>query len=71
MNPYFNNTPFITGMSNNSGSKGSDNGFLFLIGGIVVIGGVICLYHYQQNKNKKIIADLSEENNRLKRLRNA
>ena len=70
MTPYFNNTPFVTGMVSGNGQKSADNTAFFLMGGILIVGSIIGLYYYQQKHFNKIILHLKAENEFLKKKQN-
>lgn len=66
MNPYINNTPFVTSITNANRPKDTDNTLFIILGGIVLIGGAICIYHYNKNKFNDVIVKLKAENEILK-----
>ena len=66
MTPYINNNPFVTSITNAKSTKDADNTLFILIGGIVLIGGAICIYNYQKKKFNKVIINLKTENEILK-----
>lgn len=67
MNPYFNNTPFVTGMVNSNAQKSRDKTALLLIGGILIAGGAMGVFYYQQKHFNKTILRLKAENESLKK----
>lgn len=49
MSPYFNNTPFVNGITNTKVTNDADNNLFILIAGIIVVGGAIYIL-YSQHK---------------------
>lgn len=66
MNPYFNNTPFVTGITNTKGGKDSDNSLFIIIAGIIAVGGAIYILHSQHKQYNIVIEKIRAENERLK-----
>ncbi len=66
MNPYINNAPFVTSITNTKMPKNADNTLYIIIGGIALIAGAICIYHYKIKKFNEVIIKLKAENEILK-----
>jgi nitric oxide reductase large subunit len=63
MNPYINNNPFVASITN---TKDTDNSIFIIVGGILLIGGAICMYHHKQKILNHMIVRLKAENEILK-----